>query len=71
MRESEKEAEKESIALMEKFKNLRKHKFRLINQIQEKDEDADFDEYEDEMLEHIDKLEDDLMGVEMKLSEAL
>jgi dsDNA-specific endonuclease/ATPase MutS2 len=31
LREAEQEAEKESIALIEKFKNYRKHKFRAIN----------------------------------------
>lgn len=50
---------------------MRKHKFRQIHQLQKQDEDTDFDTFEEGMLEEIDKLEDDLMRVEMKLSETL
>lgn len=71
LREAEKEAEKESITLIERFKSYRKAKFRHIAYLEEKDEDIEIDMYEDEFLNEIDKLEDDLMGVEMKLSEAL
>lgn len=37
LREAEKEAEKESISLIEKFKSFRKAKFRLISMMEEKD----------------------------------
>jgi hypothetical protein len=71
LRDAEREAEKESIKIMESFKSKRKHKFREINKLQQQDEDADFDNFEDELLGDIDRVEDDLMGVEMKLSDAL
>ena len=56
---------------MDKFKSYRKHKFRQMQQILDKDEDADLYDHEEEIMRHIDQLEDDLMNVEMKLSEAL
>lgn len=71
LREAEKEAEKESIKLIEVFKSKRKHKFRQLDQLEDRDEEVDLDEFEDELTEDINKLEDDLLGVEMKLSEAL
>jgi hypothetical protein len=71
LREAEKEAEKESIKHIEAFKSKRKHKFRLLDQLEDKDEDIDLDDFEDELLDDIRQLEDDLLGVEMKLSEAL
>lgn len=71
LREAEKEAEKESISLIEAFKRLRKNKFRQLDTLVDRDEDVDLDEFEDDLLAIIDKLEDDLLGVEMKLSEAL
>jgi len=54
LRESEREAEKESIQLIEKFKSYRKHKFRKIGELLEKDEDADLDDIEEEIMRHID-----------------
>ncbi len=50
LRDAERSGEKESIALIEKFKSYRKHKFREIQKIIEKDEDADLDQDEDEMI---------------------
>ena len=46
-------------------------KFRQLDIMEDKDEDVDLDEFEDELIDEISKLEDDLLGVEMKLSEAL
>ena len=46
-------------------------KFRQLDIMEDKDEDVDLDEFEDELIDEIGKLEDDLLGVEMKLSEAL
>jgi hypothetical protein len=71
LRDSEKEAEKESISMIEAFKRQRKNKFRQLDLLEERDEDVDLDDYEEELLKMIDHLEDDLLGVEMKLSEAL
>jgi hypothetical protein len=71
LRDSEKEAEKESISMIEAFKRQRKNKFRQLDLLEERDEDLDLDDYEEELLKMIDHLEDDLLGVEMKLSEAL
>lgn len=36
-----------------------------------RDDDALIDKFEEELLDEVDKLEDDLMGVEIKLSDAL
>lgn len=71
LREAEKEAEKESISLIEAFKRQRKNKFRQLDMLEEHDEDVDLDQYEDDLLATIEQVEDDLMSVEMKLSEAL
>ena len=40
LREAEKEAEKESIKLIDKFKNLRKHKMRQLQTHARRDDDA-------------------------------
>jgi len=42
-----------------------------MRKIQREEGDLDLDEYEDGLMEAIDKLEDDLMGVEMKLQDVL
>ena len=68
LRDAEREAEKESIKLIEAFKSKRKHRFREIQNI---GDNADYDTYEDELMLDINKLEDDLMGVEMKLQDTL
>lgn len=49
LRDAEREAEKESIKIMEAFKRERKRKFREIQHLMEKDEDADVDDHEVEL----------------------
>ena len=71
LREAEKEAEKESIQLIDKFKNFRKHKMRALQTHARRDDDALIDKFERELIEEVERLEDELMGVEMKLSDAL
>jgi len=65
---AELQAEQESIKLIEKFTSFRKNEYRRIQAQEEKgSDDLDYDQYEEEILEQIDKLEDNLMDVEMKL----
>jgi len=61
---AEREAEVDSITLIDKFKNYRKHRFR---ELARKDDEELYEKYEDDLLNQIEVLEDDLMGVEMKL----
>lgn len=68
LKEAEREAEQESIKLIQKFENLRKHKFR---EIQKQDDEADLDVYENDLMREIEILEDNLTGVEMKLQDTL
>ena len=68
LKKAEREAELESISLVNGFKNQRKHRFRELMQ---KDDEELFDQYEEKLLEQIDLLEDQLMGVEMKLQDNL
>ena len=68
LKESERSAEVESIKLIDKFKNQRKHVFRELTNVD--DEDM-YDKYEDKLMESITALEDELMGVEMKLQDTL
>lgn len=69
LKDAEREAEKESIALIQKFENKRKHKFRQISKLDV--DDVDHDREEDGLLEEIIELEDQLMEVEMKLQDTL
>jgi len=39
--------------LIEAFKSKRKHKFRVLDQLEDKDEDVDLDQFEDELLDDI------------------
>lgn len=73
LKNAELEAEKESISLIDKFNSMRKNKMRLIQKMLDtKDiDDIDFDSFEDELILAINELEDELMGVEMKLQESL
>jgi hypothetical protein len=61
-------AEKESISLIDAFQKLRKKQFRML---QQKDANNSFGEFERKMMGEIDKLEDALMNVELKLQERL
>lgn len=65
---SETEAEKESITLIDAFQKLRKHRFRML---QQQDANFNFGAFKKEMMGEIEKLEDALMGVELKLQESL
>lgn len=68
LRKAEREAELESIKLIDQFKSYRKHQFRELTQ---KDDEELFDEYEEKIINVIDALEDDLMATEMKLQDTL
>ena len=70
LRNAEKQAEQESIVLIDKFNTLRKHKFRRLFAIKE-GEHFDYNGFKKEMAKEIEALEDDLMGVELKLQEQL
>jgi SMC interacting uncharacterized protein involved in chromosome segregation len=56
--------------LIDKFNTLRKHKFRRLFAIKE-GEHFDYNSFKKEMAKEIETLEDDLMGVELKLQEQL
>lgn len=68
LRKAEREAEVDSIKFIDTFKNYRKHRLRELTQ---KEDEELFDNYEENLIEVIEKLEDDLMGVEMKLQDTL
>ena len=70
LRNAEKQAEQESIVLIDKFNTVRKHKFRRLFAIKE-GEHFDYAGFKKEMAKEIEILEDDLMGVELKLQEQL
>ena len=70
LRNAEKQAEQESIVLIDKFNTLRKHKFRRLFAIKE-GEHFDYNSFKKEMAKEIETLEDDLMAVELKLQEQL
>jgi hypothetical protein len=61
-------AEKESISLIDAFQKLRKKQFRML---QQQDANYNFGAFKREMMGEIDKLEDALMNVELKLQESL
>jgi len=65
---AEKQAEKDSIARLDAFSKLRKHKFRMLAQV---NGSFNFANFKKEMLTEIEKLEDDLMATEVKLQEVL
>lgn len=65
---AEKQAEKDSIARLDAFSKLRKHKFRMLAQV---NGSFNFQGFKKEMMLEIDKLEDDLMATEVKLQELL
>lgn len=69
LRQEERDAEKDSITLMDRFKNKRKHMFRELNDKQ--DDDDLMEEYERILQDEIDRIEDELMSVEMKLQDTL
>mmetsp|Transcript_27396 Transcript_27396/g.20546 ORF Transcript_27396/g.20546 Transcript_27396/m.20546 type:complete len:143 (+) Transcript_27396:908-1336(+) len=68
LKAAEREAEQDSIRLIDQFKNSRKHRFRQLNDQYDEDQ---FDKFEEDLLKQIDMLEDGLMGVEMKLKDVL
>ncbi len=70
LNDAERQAERESIILIDKFTSLRKHKFRHLQSIKDSDH-FDYNGFKKELYVEIDKLEDDLMGVELKLQESL
>jgi hypothetical protein len=69
LRTEELESEKKSIEMIQTFEGYRKHKMRDLNEYESKLEYLN--EYETDLLKHVDKLEDGLMNFEMSLQEAL
>jgi len=70
LNDSERQAEHESIALIDKFTSYRKHKFRELQNVKDPDH-FDYNGFKKELYSQIDKLEDGLMEVELKLQESL
>jgi len=71
-KETEDKAERNSIDMLERFESYKKHRLREIKaEVKQRKGDGDFDEWEQEFMDAIDKLEDDLMTEEMKLQDAL
>lgn len=71
LRKTEREAEKDSISLIEAFKSRRKHKIAQLEKERNSHQQPDYDKYEEELLKDIDQLEDQLLDVEMKLQDCL
>ena len=66
MRQEELECEKKAIKLIEDFQGKKKHKLRKIENEGEEIEHL-IDDFEKELLDLVDELEDNLMEIEMKL----
>ena len=66
--EAQREAEVESIRLIDEFKKYRKHRFRELDK---KEDEELYDVYQTDLAEQINMLEDGLMDVEMKLKDVL
>lgn len=64
LRNAEKQAEQDSIELIDKFNAMRKHKFHRLFAIKE-GEHFDYNSFKKEMVKEIDTLEDALMAVEL------
>lgn len=69
LRDEELASEKKSIETIREFESYRKHKMRDLDQYESKLEYLP--EYEKDLIDHVDVLEDDLMKFEMSLQEAL
>ena len=69
MRDEELLGEKRSIELIRKFQQFKKHKLREIEA--EDDKQLILEEYEQQLIDAVEKLEDDLMEIEMLLQDAL
>lgn len=69
MRDEELLAEKKSIDLIRKFQSKKKHKLRDLDE--QEDKALIIEEYETELMNSVEELEDDLMEIEMLLQEAL
>lgn len=69
MRDSELDCEKRAINFINDFQGIRKHKFRDIED--QEDRDLQMDDFQIELLDSVDTLEDNLMEIEMKLQDAL
>jgi hypothetical protein len=68
LRTSEKQAEKDSIALIDRFINLRKHAFlKKLPEVVPEGMHIDYAGFKKGLNSEIEVLEDDLMGVELKL----
>ena len=68
LKDSEREAEKDSITHIQSFEKNKKHVYRELDKQRTHDHN---DQYEESLLQDIDQLEDSLMSVEMKLQESL
>lgn len=68
LRTAEKQAEQESIALLDNFAKYRKHQFRML---EKQGPGFNFGAFKKEMNAEIEKLEDGLLDIELKLQESL
>ena len=68
LRTAEQQAEQESIALLDNFAKLRKHKFRAL---EKQGADFNFAAFRKELNGEIDRLEEGLLDIELKLQESL
>ena len=69
MRQAELDNEKKSIELIKELEGTKKHKLRAIEEAE--DRTLASEDFESSMNKAVDKLEDDLMEIEMKLQYAL
>lgn len=71
MRQSELKAERDSIELIRKLQSLKKHKLREFEENPDENNDMAIEEEEGKLLDEVEKLEDELMQIEMLLQDAL
>ena len=69
MRDEEKRAEKKSIAILDELKGKKKYAYRTLDS--STDRSMQIDEIEEDMINAVNKVEDDLMDIEMLLQDAL
>jgi len=71
LREAERKAERESIVLIEAYKKVEKHRYRLIEKERaaaaESGQTVNHDFHQQDLNEHISTLKSELLDIEMKL----
>lgn len=73
LRDAERKAERDSIALIEAYKKIEKHVYRRIERERDGDPDRTIDHrpLKDELDKKISELQSELLEIEMKLQDAL